>query len=199
MFFAVFLSYVKVVYAIIFCIGWFLCYSKTFRSRLLSVLFRLNVPPNLTSRSSLRKGAPKLEVCFCDCWCFLRFHVFSRCLRRCAFVAIKLIIFPDCVRLRGVCATHLPPPILPWGVFILKLLHGFFTFIPQTHWTESLWMLTWSAFCNVASVDTCSASVFVEARSYMRDSGLVPGWSLYVTPALDFRVIACAGLCVQNV
>lgn len=70
-------------------------------------------------------------------------------------------IVSNCVCLCGVYGTDVPPPPTSFEVFSYSSCCTFLTSIPCTYYTESLRILTLSAFCNIASVDTCSASIYL--------------------------------------
>lgn len=110
------------------------------------------------SRVILRKGGPKLEACFCDCWCFSFLMYF--------WLLVPLWLDYDELILSLIVLTYVvfmaqtyPPH--PSEVFSYSSCCTFLTSIPHTYYTESLRILTWSAFCNIASVDTCSASIYL--------------------------------------
>lgn len=174
-FLSVFLSCMEVVYMIIFCIGCLLCNLETLPYRLLPVLVKPSAPLNLTSRSSLQKGVPKLVACLCNCWCFSFFTYFVTTCAAASLLKWTITIFLTCVHLCGAYGTHvphLPPRRFHTQVVALLFLHLFHmsaTLSRFEYWLDP-------HFCKNASVDTCSAKIFVEACSCMCDSGLLPGW-----------------------
>lgn len=132
-FLSVFWSCMEVVYVIIFCIGCLLCNLETSPYRLLLILVKPSVLLNLTSRSSLQKGVPKLVACLCDCWCFSFFTYYVTTCAAASLLKWTNNIPHLCSPLWHLWCTCAPSPPRRFHTQLVALL--FFTFIPRLlHW-----------------------------------------------------------------